>query len=72
MRRPYNPLLDHIVDAFKDWRVVYYCVDDFTLWPGVKAELVREMEARLIARADVLIAVSQTLCDRMVASGKPT
>ena len=52
-------------------KVVYYCVDDFSLWPGLDADVVREMEARLIARADCLIAVSETLFQRLSKSGKP-
>lgn len=52
--------------------VVYYCVDDFALWPGHQAELVRDMEQRLIARADVLVAASPKLYERLAASGKPT
>ena len=52
-------------------KVVYYCVDDFSLWPGLDSDVVREMEARLIARADCLIAVSDTLFQRLSRSGKP-
>ena len=59
-------------DLLRDWTVVYYCVDDFALWPRLDADLVREMESRLIARADVLVAASGKLCDRLAASGKPT
>jgi glycosyltransferase involved in cell wall biosynthesis len=52
--------------------VVYYCVDDFTQWPGLDASLVREMEQRLIARADAIVATSSKLYDRLAAFGKPT
>lgn len=52
-------------------KVVYYCVDDFSLWPGLDAQLVHEMESRLVARADCLIGVSEALCDRLRSSGKP-
>ena len=58
-------------DALPNARVVYYCVDDFTKWPGFDADLVCQMEQRLIERADVLIAASQTLCDRLAVRGKP-
>ena len=51
-------------------KVVYYCVDDFSLWPGLDAQLVHEMESRLVARADCLIGVSEALCDRLRSSGK--
>jgi hypothetical protein len=53
-------------------RVVYYCVDDFTKWPGLEHELVQRMETDLIAKADVLIATSQHLYRALAASGKPT
>ncbi len=52
-------------------RVVYYCVDDFTKWPGFDIELVREMEHHLIQRADVIVAASPKLRDRLAKWGKP-
>ena len=59
-------------ELLKDRKVVYYCVDDFSLWPGLDADVVREMEARIVARADCIIAVSDTLLQRLSKSGKPT
>ncbi len=53
-------------------RVVYYCVDDFTEWPGLDHRLVREMERELIGKADVFIATSEKLRRRLAAAGKPT
>ena len=52
--------------------VVYYCVDDLAQWPGLERSLIQEMEAQLVARADLLIATSQKLLERLSASGKPT
>jgi Glycosyl transferases group 1 len=52
--------------------VVYYCVDDFSQWPGLDSRLVQDMEQRLIERADVLVAASDKLYERLVQSGKPT
>lgn len=40
---------------------VYYCVDDFTLWPGVNRRLVAEMEQRLLIQADLLFCSSGAL-----------
>lgn len=54
----------------RNCKVVYYCVDDFRFWPGVNAEVVRQMESSLIKRADVLIGVSDALCSRLSESGK--
>jgi hypothetical protein len=59
-------------DLLRGATVVYYCVDDFAQWPGLDEGLVRNMEERLIARADVLVATSSKLYDRLAASGKPT
>ena len=53
-------------------KVIYYCVDDFSLWPGLDADVVREMESRLIEKATSIITVSDTLFQRLSTSGKPT
>lgn len=43
--------------------VVYYCVDDFTVWPGMNLPgLVKELEDALLAKADLVLAVSGSLC----------
>lgn len=59
------------VESFDCSHVVYYCVDDFSQWPGLQHDLVREMEGRLIIQADVLIATSEKLYRRLAAAGKP-
>ena len=51
-------------------KVVYYCVDDFKEWPGLKKQMVNEMEENLIAKADCFIATSSKLYDRLKAAGK--
>ena len=60
------------VDALNAQRVVYYCVDDFTQWPGLDHQLVREMDRLMIDAADVLVATSTKLETRLSATGKPT
>jgi len=40
---------------------IYYCVDDFTLWPGVYGNLIRELEERLLSQVDLVIATSDNL-----------
>lgn len=47
--------------SFGEELAVYYCVDDFTLWPGVNEALVKEMECRLLERIDLLICSSSEL-----------
>jgi len=58
------------VDCFDAAGVVYYCVDDFSQWPGLEHALVREMESSLIAKAGVLIATSRNLFDKLSAGGR--
>lgn len=40
---------------------VYYCVDEFSEWPGVNQRLVKEMERELLKRVDLVVAVSDAL-----------
>jgi glycosyltransferase involved in cell wall biosynthesis len=47
--------------AFEEKAAVYYCVDDFTLWPGVNRRLVAEMEEKLLAGVDLLVCSSPEL-----------
>ena len=53
-------------------RVVYYCVDDFTQWPGLEHDLVAKMETQLISRANELVATSRQLFRKLEKNGKPT
>lgn len=51
-------------------RVLYYCVDDFSLWPGLDSSVVRDMETKLIARSDCIVGASEALCERFQKYGK--
>ncbi len=58
---------------FGESLVVYYCVDDFTQWPGMdQPELVRDMENKLLAKADLVAAVSENLRATRTAAHGPT
>ncbi len=46
-------------------RWVYYCVDDFGTWPGLDQKPLAVMEAEVIRQADVLIAASAVLKQRL-------
>lgn len=48
--------------------VVYYCGDDFGALSGVDHAPVLDMERRLVARADLVIAASETLAARFPAA----
>ena len=51
-----------------DW--VYYCVDDFSVWPGLDAGVMRSMEAEQVTRVHRLVAVSDTLVTHLSAMGR--
>jgi glycosyltransferase involved in cell wall biosynthesis len=59
-----------ILDDLPVRRWVYYCVDDFGQWPGLDQKALQQMEQRLVARADVLIAASQCLQERLAGMGR--
>lgn len=52
-------------------RVVYYCVDDFSAWPGLDHDLVEKMEQKLIGKTDVFVATSHKLYEKLAEHGKP-
>ena len=55
------PNASDYLGAFDEVLDVYYCVDEFSEWPGVEKELVKEMEATLLEKADLVVAVSDEL-----------
>ncbi len=46
--------------------LVYYCVDDFTNWPGVDRAAATTLERELLDRCDAVLATSQNLLDTRV------
>jgi glycosyltransferase involved in cell wall biosynthesis len=64
------PIVADLIGELPVLRWVYYCVDDFGQWPGLDQVPLRKMDDALIARADVLIAVSDTLQQRIVSRGR--
>ena len=64
------PLLADLVGAFPAARWVYYCVDDFGVWPGLDGNTLRRMEVELVAEVDTAIAVSETLQTHLAKLGK--
>ncbi|MBP3959337.1 hypothetical protein J8F10_29175 [Gemmata sp. G18] len=64
------PLVADLVGHVRAARWVYYCVDDFSVWPGLDGRTMRDMEAELAPKVDVTIAVSETLRTHLAAWGK--
>jgi glycosyltransferase involved in cell wall biosynthesis len=64
------PIVADLMGELPVRRWVYYCVDDFGLWPGLDQVALRAMDDLVIRRADVRIAVSETLQERIRSRGK--
>jgi glycosyltransferase involved in cell wall biosynthesis len=66
------PVVADLVGRFAAARWVYYCVDDFAVWPGLDGRTIRAMEAELVAKVDAVVAVSETLQSHVARLGKPS
>ena len=64
------PLVADLVGEFRSTRWVYYCVDDFSVWPGLDGRTLQRMEAELVDKVDVAIAVSENLQAHVAKLGK--
>jgi glycosyltransferase involved in cell wall biosynthesis len=64
------PVVADLVGRLPVRRWVYYCVDDFSAWPGLDNEPLRRLEEILVERADRLITVSEPLQSRLAARGR--
>lgn len=53
-----------VVGSFKEKLVVYLCLDEYAEMPGFYREYIREMEEKMIARADLVLATSKDLALR--------
>ena len=49
------------IGKFDEKSRIYFCVDEFSLWPGIPRELAQEMEKKLIKNVDQIIATSEVL-----------
>lgn len=61
------PSAVEVLEELNPQAVVYYCGDDFSALAGVDHRPVAAQEARLVARADLVLAASQTLAGRLPA-----
>lgn len=64
-----------VADLMKDLPVrswVYYCVDDFSAWPGLDGTTLGCMEKEMLPKADVIIAASEHLQQRLRSLGYPS
>lgn len=64
------PIVADLMESLHLDRWVYYCVDDFSKWPGLDHQTMAKMEDDLIARADHLIAASPVLQNHLADHGR--
>jgi len=63
------PITADLIGRLDVDRWVYYCVDDFSVWPGLDGGVMREMESQQVVKADRLVAVSENLQQRLIELG---
>ncbi|MEQ9407824.1 MAG: glycosyltransferase [Fuerstiella sp.] len=51
-------------------RWLYYCVDDFSKWPGLDGRTMQRMDEQMIQAADSIVAVSENLQHRISRYGR--
>jgi glycosyltransferase involved in cell wall biosynthesis len=55
------PLVADLIGELPAHRWTYYCVDDFSVWPGYDGETMLRMERDLVPKVQEIVAVSETL-----------
>lgn len=55
------PIIPHLFSGHNFARTIYYCVDDFTTWPGIDGKVMQRLEMETLRNCDMLIATSEEL-----------
>ncbi|HUQ71686.1 MAG TPA: glycosyltransferase [Planctomycetaceae bacterium] len=63
------PLAAGLIGRLPVERWIYYCVDDFTQWPGLDGDTIRDQEIQLFRGCDEVVAASAHLYERALAAG---
>lgn len=66
------PIVADLIDRLPVERWIYYCVDDFSEWPGLDQPTMASMERKMLERIDQVIAVSENLQERLARLGRPS
>jgi len=64
------PIVADLMGQLPVRRWIYYCVDDFSQWPGLDCKTMARMERLVVERADAIIAVSENLQERLGRMGR--
>lgn len=63
------PIAADLIGRLPVHKWVYYCVDDFSQWPGYDGATMQTMERELLPAVDEVITVSDTLVDALRQKG---
>lgn len=64
------PIVADLLESVHVRRWVYYCVDDFSVWPGLDSNPLRQMEEKLINGVDEIVVAGENLAARMKQFGR--
>jgi glycosyltransferase involved in cell wall biosynthesis len=64
------PVIADLMGTLPVERWLYYCVDDFSTWPGLDQRTMERMERDVIARCDGIVAASEILQQRIAQQGR--
>jgi glycosyltransferase involved in cell wall biosynthesis len=65
------PITADLVGELPVAKWVYYCVDDFSQWPGLDGQTLERMERELVERVETIVAASAVLQERLAKLGRP-
>lgn len=63
------PITADLIGQIEVDRWVYYCVDDFSVWPGMDGEIMDKLERELVPKVDACVAVNDALRRRLASMG---
>ncbi len=66
------PNAAEVLGAFEEKLVVYLCEDEWAEMPGIYRRYVREMEDKLLERADLVVVTSKPLLQTKAKPNRPT
>jgi glycosyltransferase involved in cell wall biosynthesis len=64
------PIVADLIGRLPVRRWIYYCVDDFSLWPGLDQAAMEAMEHKLIQKADKLVVAAESQRQRLARHGR--
>lgn len=65
------PHIGHLSGRLNEILSVYYCIDDYSSFPGVEREEIKRMDRRLLEKADVTFVVSKSLLEDKKGFSRP-